>query len=130
MKKNLKRYFFKKWLFKKMLWVDVLFDQDSIFLIGSMSIVYWLCKRGGGSSNVHIVLKGGSSKCSCPFTRGRGGVKIVPNPVHVVCERPPWHIQFSNISISWDIIDRGAFTNYVNRIWHNFYTLPPPCERT
>ena len=45
-------------------------------------------KRGGGSSNVHVVLKGGSSKCSCPFTRGRGGVKIVPNPVHVVCERP------------------------------------------
>ena len=72
-----------------MLWVDVLFDQDSIFLIGSMSIVYGLCKRGGGSSNVHVVLKGGSSKCSCPFTRGRGGVKIVPNPVHVVCERSP-----------------------------------------
>ena len=72
-----------------MLWVDVLFDQDSIFLIGSMSIVYGLCKRGGGSSNVHVVLKGGSSKCSCPFTRGREGVKIVPNPVHVVCERPP-----------------------------------------
>ena len=65
------------------------FDQDSIFLIGSMSIVYGLCKRGGGSSNVHIVLKGGSSKCSCPFTRGEGGgVKIVPNPVHVVCECP------------------------------------------
>ena len=64
------------------------FDQDSIFLIGSMSIVYGLCKRGGGSSNVHVVLKGGSSKCSCPFTRGREGVKIVPNPVHVVCERP------------------------------------------
>ena len=83
----------KKWLFKK-LWVDVLFDQDSIFLIGSMSIVYGLCtppnvlKGGGGSSNVHIVLKGGSSKCSCPFTRGREGVKIVPNPVHVVCECP------------------------------------------
>ena len=64
------------------------FDQDSIFLIGSMSIVYGLCKRGGGSSNVHVVLKGGSSKCSCPFTRGREGVKIVPNPVHVVCECP------------------------------------------
>ena len=48
------------------------------------------CVKGeGGSSNVHIVLKGGSSKCSCPFTRGRGGgVKIVPNPVHVVYERP------------------------------------------
>ena len=44
--------------------------------------------RGGGSSNVHVVLKGGSSKCSCPFTRGREGVKNVPNPVHVVCERP------------------------------------------
>ena len=43
-----------------MLWVDVLFDQDSIFLIGSMSIVYGLCKRGGGgSSNVDVVLKGG-----------------------------------------------------------------------
>ena len=42
-----------------MLWVDVLFDQDSIFLIGSMSIVYGLSKRGGGSSNVHVVLKGG-----------------------------------------------------------------------
>ena len=27
-----------------MLWVDVLFDQDSIFLIGSMSIVYELCR--------------------------------------------------------------------------------------
>ena len=26
--------------------------------------------------------------------------------------------------------NKGAFTNYVNRIWHNFYTLPPPCERT
>ena len=65
------------------------FDQDSIFLIGSMSIVYGLCKRGGGSSNVHVVLKGGSSKYSCSFTRGRGGVKIVPNPVHIVCERPP-----------------------------------------
>ena len=49
------------------------------------------CVKGeGGSSNVHVVLKGGSSKCSCPFTRGREGVKIVPNPVHVVCECPLW----------------------------------------
>ena len=35
------------------------FDQDSIFLIGSMSIVYGLCKRGGGSSNVHVCSQGG-----------------------------------------------------------------------
>ena len=24
---------------------------------------------------------------------------------------------------------KGAFTNYVNRIWDNFYTPPPPCEQ-
>ena len=70
-----------------MLWVDVLFDQDSIFLIGSMSIVYGLCKRGGGSSNVHVVLKGGHQNVHV-HSQGGGGVKIVPNPVHVVCERP------------------------------------------
>ena len=75
-------------VFKKMLWVDVLFDQDSIFLIGSMSIVYGLCKRGGGSSNVHVVLKGGHQNVHVRSQRGGGGVKIVPNPVHVVCERP------------------------------------------
>ena len=56
-----------------MLWVDVLFDQDSIFLIGSMSIVYGLCKRGGGSSNVHIVLKGGHQNV---HVRSQGGGRV------------------------------------------------------
>ena len=53
-------------------------------------------KRGGGSSNVHVVLKGGVIKMFMSVHKGEGGVKIVPNPVHVVCERPPWHIQFCN----------------------------------
>ena len=79
MKKNLKRHFFKKWLFKKMLWVDVLFDQDLIFLIGSMSSIYELCtppnvlKKGGGSSNVHIVLKGSHQNVHV-CSQGGGGV--------------------------------------------------------
>ena len=55
-----------------MLCVDVLFDQDSIFLIGSMSIVYGLCKRGGGSSNVHVVLKGGHQNVHVHSQGGRG----------------------------------------------------------
>ena len=63
-----------------MLWVDVLFDQDSIFLIGSMSIVYGLCtppnvlKRGGGSSNVHVILKGGHQNVHVR-SQGGGGVQ-------------------------------------------------------
>ena len=66
-----------------MLCVDVLFDQDSIFLIGSMSIVYGLCtppnvlKRGGGSSNVHIVLKG-VIKMFMSVHKGEGGCKKCP----------------------------------------------------
>ena len=46
-----------------------------------------MLKRGGGSSNVHVVLKGGHQNVHV-CSQGGGGVKIVPNPVHVVCERP------------------------------------------
>ena len=46
------------------------------------------CVKGeGGSSNVDIVLKGGHQNVHV-HSQGVGGVKIVPNPVHVVCERP------------------------------------------
>ena len=40
-----------------------------------------------------------SSKCSCLFTRGEGGVKKVQNPVHVVCERP---LTYYSIAIDVD----------------------------
>ena len=30
---------------------------------------------GGGISDVHVVLRGGYSKCSCPVHKGEGGVK-------------------------------------------------------
>ena len=63
--------------FKKMLWVDVLFEKDLISLIGSMSIVYGLCKRGGGSSNVHVVLKGGHQNVHV-HSQGGGGCKNCP----------------------------------------------------
>ena len=55
-----------------MRWVDVLFDQYSIFLIGSLGIVFVL-KRGGGSSNVHVVLKGGHQNVHV-CSQGGGGV--------------------------------------------------------
>ena len=47
------------------------------------------CVKGeGGSSNVDIVLKGGHQNVHVRSQGGGGSVKIVPNPVHVVCERP------------------------------------------
>ena len=61
-----------------MLCVDVLFDQDSIFLIGSMSIFYGLCNRGGGSSNVHVVLKEGHQNVHVRSQGGGGGCKNCP----------------------------------------------------
>ena len=47
------------------------------------------CVKGeGGSSNVDVVLKGGHQNVHVHSQQGKGGVKIVPNPVHGVCERP------------------------------------------
>ena len=51
-----------------------------------------MLKKGGGVIKCSRNFLGGSSKCSCPFTRGEGGgVKKVQNLVHVVCEWPPAH---------------------------------------
>ena len=39
-----------------------------------------------------------------------------------------WHVLYTS-KITTNFSSKGAFTNYVNRIWDIFYTLPPPCER-
>ena len=62
-----------------------------------------MLKRGGVIECSRNFL-GGSSKCSCPFTRGEGGVKKVQNLVHVVCEWPQTGIFFSK-NVDFSLID-------------------------
>ena len=58
------------------------------------------------------------------------GLFVLMVPVCIILKAETDRMQTAEFYREQHEYRKGAFTNYVNRIWDNFYTPAPPCERT